>query len=128
MASLRRILQAAVAIAVLVIGWTFAAANSESVRVSLLFGEALTVPLWTALVAGFAAGALVCGVWSGIKLAQLSLLSRRYRRAVQRLEGEVQQLRNLPLASDAPAATAGGAREGDAPGGAQEASGRAVLS
>lgn len=128
MTSLRRLLGAGAALAILVLGWSFAAANSAPVRVSLIFGEIPSVKLWAALVVSFAAGALASGLFAGLKLAQLSLLSRRTRRLVQRLETEVQQLRNLPLARDPLVAGAQDARGGAAPDSAEEASGRGVLS
>jgi uncharacterized integral membrane protein len=128
MTSLRRLLAAGTALAVLVMGWSFAAANSDPVRVSLVFGEVLGVKLWAVLVVSFAAGALACGLSAGLKIAQLSLLSRRYRRLAERLESEVRQLRNLPLAGDPLAAGVESARGGTAPESTQEASGRGVLS
>ncbi len=102
MSSLRRILWAATGIAVLVVGWSFAQANHAPVDLSLVFAEFPGVRLWVVVAGSFAAGLACCGVLSGVKLAQLSLVSRRYRRAVQRLESELQELRNLPLAPEAP--------------------------
>jgi hypothetical protein len=59
----------------------------------------------------FAAGAGAAGLLAVYRLARLGLVNRRYRKAVDGLEAEVHQLRNLPLVADA---TADPAREGAA--------------
>jgi hypothetical protein len=104
MRSLRRIALVAVAAAFCVAGWSFAAANQQIVQVSWLVGGSDQVALWRVLVASFGAGAFAVAALGSLKLVQLSLLARSYRRSAERLEAELQSLRNLPLAGE-PTAT-----------------------
>jgi uncharacterized integral membrane protein len=100
-----RLFWAALFVGVLVLGWKFAAANGAEVVVSWVFGEFAPVPVWLALLAAFAAGAIVAALVGFFQLARLGLVARRYRKTVRGLEAEVHQLRNLPLESgDAPLA------------------------
>jgi hypothetical protein len=57
-------------------------------------------PLWQALLVAFAAGAAGVGLGALWQVLRLGMLARRYRRTVGRLESEIHQLRNLPLAGD----------------------------
>jgi uncharacterized membrane protein YciS (DUF1049 family) len=97
----RRIIGATAVVVVMIGGWWFADANSAAVRISYLWGD-VDVTLWQALIGcfggGFALGALGW-LWFGVRSR---LLQRRYRKAVGGLEAEIHQLRNLPLAPDAP--------------------------
>lgn len=103
MRMLRRVLGLAVFLAVLVAGWKFAAANAARIEVDYLAGRISDLPLWAALVASFLAGAACAGLFGVYEGAKLSLQARRYRKAARGLEAEVHQLRNLPLANEAPA-------------------------
>jgi uncharacterized integral membrane protein len=111
MRALRRALAVVAFVGLLVAGWRFAALHPQPVRVHYLLGET-EQSLWLALLGAFVAGAgLVAGI-AGVHLVRLSMLARRYRKAAGRLEAEVHELRNLPLAPEAPGE--GGAVE-DAP-------------
>jgi uncharacterized integral membrane protein len=96
---LRRLLALVVFVAALVIGWRFAAVNLEPVRIDYLLGVREAVPLWGALVGAFGLGFALAGVVGLYQMARLSLLARRWRKVAQGLEGELHELRNLPLAS-----------------------------
>jgi uncharacterized membrane protein YciS (DUF1049 family) len=100
MRSLRRIALIALVVALCVAGWSFAAANQQGVQVSWLVGGSDPVALWRVLVVSFGAGAIAVGSLLGLKLLQLSLLARSYRRNSERLEAELQALRNQSLAAE----------------------------
>lgn len=105
---LRRLFGIVLFAALLVGGWRFRAGNESTVDVSFVLGSVPGVPLWLALGFAFALGALAIALPFTWWLARSGLLVRRYRRAVQKLESEVHELRTLPLASEAPPRGAGG--------------------
>jgi uncharacterized membrane protein YciS (DUF1049 family) len=96
----RWVLVAAVFVALLVGGWRFAADNSQVVTIHYLLGQFEGVSIWLALLCAFAAGAVVVGLLGTVGWFKLRLEARRYRKAVQSLEAEVHQLRNLPLTAE----------------------------
>ena len=96
----RRALAAAVFVGALVVGWAFASENSAPVSVSVLVGEALEVKVWVALLAAFGLGAVVCAILMLYQVAKLRLVAHRQRRVMARLEVEIHELRNLPLAAE----------------------------
>lgn len=96
----RRLLLIGLSVAVMVVGWRFASENQQLVSVNYLAGRSSEVALWKALVASFAAGALLVLVFALYSSIRSWLAKRRYRRALGGLEAEVHQLRNLPLAPD----------------------------
>jgi uncharacterized integral membrane protein len=116
----RRLLVVALFVAALVLGWWFARANSAAVTVDYLVGRLGDVSLWAALLGAFAAGAAVAGGIGLYQVAKLQLVRRRYRKTVRGLESEVHQLRNLPLAVDAPALDEPASLAASAPRGALE--------
>jgi uncharacterized integral membrane protein len=97
----RRVLWLALVGALLVGGWRFASRNGAEVQVDLLFVELAPTPLWTVLLGAFALGAAAAGLAALWEVLRLGLVSRRYRKAMRRLEAEVHELRNLPLAAEA---------------------------
>jgi uncharacterized membrane protein YciS (DUF1049 family) len=97
MRTVRRLLVVALFVLALVAGWSFAHRNPEPVRVDFLVAQVATQPLWRIVVAAFAAGAASTCLVAGYQALRLSLTARRWRRVAERLEGEVHQLRNLPL-------------------------------
>lgn len=103
MRMVRRVFWIAVFVGTLVLGWRFAAANGSPIAVDYLWGVTPELALWAVLLAAFAAGAACAACLSFLKLTQLRLIARRYRKAVRGLESEVHQLRTLPLADAAPA-------------------------
>lgn len=113
MGMVRRLALLAAFVAVLVVGWKFAAANADEVHVDYLLGTFSGVRVWVLVVATFVLGALAGIAVCLVEMARLGLLSRRYRKAIGRLEAELHGLRTLPL-SAAPGATEreGGAGKG----------------
>jgi len=99
---LLRLLWMALFVGVLVLGWRFAGANGETVRIALPIGEIAPVPLWQALLVAFAAGAAAAALIGLYQVTKLHLVSRRYRKTVRGLEAEVHQLRTLPLSGEEP--------------------------
>jgi len=85
----------------LVAGWSFAANHGTRVTLDFWLGQWSEVPLWLALCAAFAAGAVLVGLFAGWGLARARLERRRYRSSIAGLESELHQLRNLPLAAEA---------------------------
>jgi len=97
---LRRLLWAALFVALLIVGWNFRIANDITVRFDYLLGSSEAQPLWKVVIGAFFAGAVGASLPLLWMLARSGLLSRRYRKAVTRLEGEVHELRTLPLGVD----------------------------
>ena len=96
MRAVRRILALGLFVAVLVVGWRLATENSATVSIHYVAGETGDVLLWAALLVAFALGAATISLLAAYHWARLSMVARRYRRAVRKLEAEVHQLRNLP--------------------------------
>ena len=109
----RRLLTAAIFVALLVGGWYFAALNSAAVVVHHPGGELAEVKLWVALLASFGLGVGISALIGGVRGARMRLVARRYRKLVDGLQAEIHQLRSLPLATDqAQPGDAGGAERG----------------
>jgi hypothetical protein len=101
----RRLVGAALFVAVLVLGWRFAADHSSEVVIRNPVTGDMQVTLWLALLVAFGVGVVSTGALASLKLARQGLISRRYRKVIRGLEAEVHQLRNLPLdGEDLPAA------------------------
>jgi uncharacterized membrane protein YciS (DUF1049 family) len=98
----RRVLAIAAFVGLLVAGWRFAAENPQPVQVHYLVGRSGETRLWGALLGAFTAGGACVAALAAVQFARLSMLARRYRKVVARLEAEVHELRNLPLVPDAP--------------------------
>jgi len=109
MRTFRRLLALVVFVAALVLGWRFADANLEPVSVHYLLGAIDGVPLWAALVAAFGVGFALAALGGLYQMARLSLTARRWRKVAHGLEGELHQLRNLPLAAPSDASARGSA-------------------
>jgi uncharacterized integral membrane protein len=99
----RRVLAIAVFVGLLVAGWRFAGEHQQPVRIHYFVAERTEVPLWVALLGAFGAGAALVAATAVYQVVRLSLLARRYRKAASRLEAQVHELRNLPLAHEGPA-------------------------
>jgi hypothetical protein len=84
--------------------------NAEPLSVSLFRWTTPPAPAWLVLALVFGGGVLAASALWLFQVIRLSLLARRYRKAVASLESEVHQLRNLPLAGGegTALATAGG--------------------
>jgi uncharacterized integral membrane protein len=96
----RRLLVVAIFGAVFFLAWRFAMDNSVTVVIKTPVSQDVEVLLWIALLVAFAGGAVLAGLAAAFQVARLGLLGRRYRKTIRRLESEVHQLRNLPLAED----------------------------
>jgi uncharacterized membrane protein YciS (DUF1049 family) len=108
----RRLLGIALFVAVLLLGWDFAAQHSSLVTIQLPFIPGIEVALWAALLVAFGLGVALTGVVAMLRATRQGLVARRYRKMIRDLEAEIHQLRNLPLADDEtvaaePAATGG---------------------
>ena len=113
---LRRLVWIAFFVATLVFGWTFAHRNALPVRVDYLLGT-LEEPGWVVELASFLLGGIAAALLLGLHAARLGLAARRYRKLASGLEGELHQLRNLPLAAPDEVAARGGAGRNPASGG-----------
>ena len=78
--------------------WEFVARNSEPMGVHYVAGEIVDVARWLVLTVCFLGGATAMGLVFVYQQVKSGLVARRYRRTVARLEAEIHQLRNLPLA------------------------------
>ena len=97
----RRLITAVVFVALLVVGWKFAASNAQPVVVHHPAGEFTARALWVVLLAAFGSGVVLAAAIAAVRGARIRLVSRRYRKLVDNLQAEVHQLRSLPL-SDQP--------------------------
>jgi len=96
----RRLLWLVFFAALLIGGWKFAAGNAQEVRLDYLAGQLEGVKVWVLVGATFLLGAVAGVALCLIEMARLGLLSRRYRKALGRLEAELHSLRSLPLGPD----------------------------
>ena len=104
MRAMRRVLVIAAFVGLLVVGWRFAAEHPQPIRIHYLLGETGDMALWVALLGAFGAGAASVAGLAAYQLVRLGMLARRYRKTVTKLEVEVHELRNLPLAPESPSA------------------------
>jgi len=85
--------------------WSFRAGNADVIDVDLVFARLPGVALWQALSLFLASGLLIGGLVAGLGWVRQRLLNRRYRKAIEKLESEVHQLRSLPLSGSVRAET-----------------------
>jgi hypothetical protein len=111
----RRLVGVALFVAILVLGWNFAAEHSELVKIQVPFTGGLEVTLWLALLVAFAFGAVLIGTVAMLRATKQGLVARRYRRMIRDLESEIHQLRNLPLSGDESASVEAETGDGGAP-------------
>jgi hypothetical protein len=78
--------------------WMFSTRNAGEIGIDLLLHQVPAVPIWVALLSSLGIGALAVGASLSYQLVKKNLVARRYRKAIKRLESEIHQLRNLPLA------------------------------
>ena len=96
----RRILLLVLLVALPVGVHLFVTRNAEEVRLDFLAAAFDGVPVWVALLSAFGAGVAVTVLVAMLRGARLRLEARRYRQLARKLESEVHQLRNLPLAPE----------------------------
>ena len=111
----RRLLGITLFVAVLMLGWNFAAEHSDSVTIRFPFVPPLEVTLWAALLTAFGLGAGLTALVAMLRATRQGLVARRYRKMLRDLEAEIHQLRNLPLAADESAPAKAADPEGGSP-------------
>ena len=96
----RRLLLLALLGAVVWAGVQFVRTNESPVTVDLLLTQISEVALWLTLLVAFGLGAALAAALCLFEVARYGMVARRYRKTVARLESEIHQLRNLPLADE----------------------------
>lgn len=109
----RRILLLVLLVALPVGVHLFVTRNAEVVPLDFLAVRFEGVAVWMVLLGAFAAGVAIAVVVAALRGARLRLETRRYRKLTRELESEVHQLRNLPLAPDAPVSNENGGELGE---------------
>ena len=104
----RRILVLVLLVALPVGVHLFVTRNAGVVSLDFLAVRFEGVSVWVALSSAFGAGVVLASLVGLLRGAGLRLETRRYRKLARELELEVHQLRNLPLATEAPPASATG--------------------
>ena len=87
MRTVRRLLVAALFVAVWYFGWRFAAENASVVSINFLAGQLEGVALWAALIGAFAGGVVVVCAVMLLPMTRTRLVARRYRKMVEGLAG-----------------------------------------
>ncbi len=116
MQTLRRLLAIALLGAVIWAGVQFVRQNELPVQVDLLLTQIPSVALWLVLLVAFGTGLAIAAAICLFEVMRYALVARRYRKTVARLESEVHQLRNLPLADEGASLPAGAPELGPLPG------------
>lgn len=110
MRSVRRLLAAAILVAVVLGIVKLASLNDAIVSVRYFWGVT-DVALWQALLVAFVTGFALASLGWLVSGLRATLVQRRYRKAVGRLESQVHELRNLPLAPGAEGEASGEGRD-----------------
>ena len=97
---LRRLLLLVLLGAVVWAGVQFVRTNESPVTVDLLLTQVSGVALWLTLLVAFGLGAGLAAAICLFEVARYGMVARRYRKTAARLESEIHQLRNLPLADE----------------------------
>jgi len=84
------------------VGWTLRAKNSLSIDLDLIWIRIPNVELWWVLLVAMALGAALTLAVLGFAWLRKSLLLKRARSRVRKLEKEVHELRSLPLVGSEP--------------------------
>ncbi len=96
----RRILVVSLLVGTWWVGWEFVTRNQQPVSVHYVVGEFAEASLWKVILGAFFSGAGLVVLFTLWSSARSGLVARRYRKALNGLESEIHQLRNLPLAPD----------------------------
>ncbi|MDJ0785953.1 MAG: lipopolysaccharide assembly protein LapA domain-containing protein [Myxococcota bacterium] len=100
MKMLKRLLALAVFLAAVWAAIEFRDRNLDPMVVHLLVWQTPPIAVWVVVVVAFLAGALGASLLLLLRVTRSNLTARRYRKAANKLESEVHQLRNLPLAAE----------------------------
>lgn len=100
MKMLKRLLLLALFLAVVWAAIEFRDRNLDPMVVHLLVWQTPALPVWSVVIGAFLAGGVAATVLLMLRVTRSTLTARRYRKAANRLESEVHQLRNLPLAAE----------------------------
>jgi uncharacterized membrane protein YciS (DUF1049 family) len=101
MKGLRRLSFVVVFVALLYAGWRFAAGNETIVTVDYVLGRVVDVALWKALLIAAGAGMAGTFVLMVFSLIRARLEARRFRKALVKMEKELNGLRPTPMIDDA---------------------------
>lgn len=94
-----RVLLLAAFAGLVVLGTCFTTLNAEKVGVDFVFGKLPEVEVWVVTLGAFTLGLVFALLVAGTELFRTSLLARRYRKQIRRLEAELHELRTLPLST-----------------------------
>jgi uncharacterized membrane protein YciS (DUF1049 family) len=89
-------------VAMLSLGWSFRSGNASVIELDLIWVRLPNVELWWVILVAIGIGAAGSTLIMGFAWMRARLLNRRYRRAIQRLEAELHELRSLPLMGSEP--------------------------
>ena len=104
MKAFRTALVVALLLVLLWAGWSFRSGNAGSIDVDLVWFRLPNVAVWWALSVAIGAGIVIGALFVGFAWLRQRILNRRYRKAIAKLEGELQQLRSAALESSGPVA------------------------
>jgi putative membrane protein len=94
---MKKVLYLVVTVVVVLLGITFALHNRQTVEIAYYFGLGWNGPLALALLATFAAGAVVGYLMSLRMVVRMQRELVRSRKEIRQIEQEVQNLRALPI-------------------------------
>jgi len=75
---------------------TFAIKNQQEVLISYYYGYNFNAQLWLAILASFAAGAILAGIGSGFSLLRLKARNWSQSRKIDRLGKKISELEQRP--------------------------------
>ncbi|MEZ4279372.1 MAG: LapA family protein [Myxococcota bacterium] len=101
----RTAIVSAITLGLLWVGWSFRAGNAGTVDVDLVWARLPGVELWWALSAAVVFGAAASALFVGLAWLRQRIVNRRHRSTIARLEGELHELRSLPLSGSVRAET-----------------------
>lgn len=101
MSGLRKLSFVVVFVALLYAGWRFAAGNETIVTVDYVLGRVVDVALWKALAAAAGAGVAGTFIVMVFSVIRARLEARRFRKALVKMEKELNALRPTPPIDEA---------------------------
>ena len=91
------------------IAWSFRTGNAGVIDLDLVWVRLPGIAVWQALLVALSLGVGLGAIAVGFAWLRQRILNRRYRRAIERLEGEIHELRSLPVSGNPGAAPEGAA-------------------